>query len=190
MALRRMNSEANDLSPHENRESRRYVRLGREASPLLPWVGSPDPTDADMNELFDFGFASAEGGAEQDDENEDLHKSALDEIDMTEVERKLDGAIAGFQAVDTGSAEKTRISSSVWEDGEKFWESSSLPGDVDTPCKPPAPSRVTELRGDCYGSPGRGKDTIFESVVWNERTPRSIQCTPKSLYDSDGFLRT
>ena len=168
MALRRMNSEVNDFSgqfpSRESRESRRYVRLGREASPLLPWVGSPDPNDScgDMNELFDFGFASAEGGAEEDD-NEEVHTSALDDIDMTEVERKLDGAIAGFQAENSG--ERRDTGSSVWEDGEKYWDSSSLP----------------------TGTPK--KDTIFEGEVW-ATTPRSIQQTPKSLYDSDGFLRT
>jgi hypothetical protein len=113
-----------------------------------------------MNELFDFGFASAEGGAEEDEE---VHTSAMDEIDMTEVERKLDGAIAGFQAENSG--ERRITDSSDWEDGEKFWESSSLPT-----CTPK-------------------KDAIFEGEVW-ATTPRSIQHTPKSLYDSDGFLRT
>lgn len=165
MALRRMNSEVNDFPHRESRESRRYVRLGREASPLLPWIGSPDPNDGcgDMNEIFDFGFASAEGGAEE--EEEESHSSALDDIDMTEIERKLDGAIAGFQVPD--SSEKRRISSSVWEDGEKYWASSPLP-DI-TP----------------------RKDTIFEGEVWAQNSAmRSIQCTPKSLYDSDGFLRT
>jgi hypothetical protein len=157
-----MNSEVNDFPSHESRESRRYVRLGREASPLLPWVGSPDPSDSygDMNEPFDFGFASTEGGAEEDEE---AHTSAMDEIDMTEVERKLDGAIAGFQAAES------RKSSSVWDDRERFWNSSPLPAFEDR-CTPK-------------------KDTIFESVVW-ATTPRSIQNTPKSLYDSDGFLRT
>jgi hypothetical protein len=89
------------------------------------------------------------------------------EIDMTEVERKLDGAIAGFQAADSGE----RRSSSVWKDGEKYWDSTSSPlptvGDKCTP----------------------KKDTIFEGEVW-ATSRRSIQCTPKSLYDSDGFLRT
>ena len=172
MALRRMNSEVNDFPGQStsSRESRRYVRLGREASPLLPWVGSPDPNDscADMDELFDFGFASAEGacGGAEEDRDEELHTSALDEIDMTEVERKLDGAIAGFQTADSG--ERRDTGSSVWEDGEKFWESSPLPG-LDK-CTPK-------------------KDTIFEGEVW-ATSRRSIQCTPKSLYDSDGFLRT
>ena len=167
MALRRMNSEVNDFPDRDSRESRRYVRLGREPSPLLPWVGSPDLNDScgDMNELFDFGFASAEGGAEEHED--DLHTNVMGEIDMTEVERKLDGAIAGFQAAESDCRRDT--SSSVWEDGEKYWASS--------------PPTVTD---DRYTPK---KDTIFESVIW-DRTPRSIQQTPKSLYDSDGFLRT
>ena len=190
IALRRMNSEVNSLSfpssshdhSPQSRESRRYVRLGREASPLLPWTGSPDPADADMNELFDFGFASAEGGAE-DYEGDDVGGSVMDEVDMTEVERKLDGAIAGFRAADSSTAEarvcssvydaSSRVVSSVWDDGEKYWESS------------PPLSESTPTRHDGY------RDVTFEGVVWDRTaTPRSIQCTPKSLYDSDGFLRT
>jgi hypothetical protein len=184
MALRRMNSEVNNPTwdpGQDQRESRRYVRMGREASPLLPWIGSPDPNEScgDMDELFDFGFAAA--GAEDRDDV----PGALDEIDMSEVERKLDGALAGFEAV-PGSDDTIRTlrtedlrkevrSSSVWEDGEKFWdggkeniESSPLPGQKTTPKKEWA---------------GFGSD---ESLL----ARRSIQMTPKSLYDSDGFLRT
>jgi hypothetical protein len=119
-----------------------------------------------MDELFDFGFASAEGACGGAEEDEEVHTSAMYEIDMTEVERKLDGAIAGFQPADSGG--RRNASSSVWEDGEKYWESSPLPG-LDK-CTPK-------------------KDTIFEGEVW-ATSRRSIQCTPKSLYDSDGFLRT
>ena len=111
MALRRMNSEMDNTA---HRESRRYVKLGREASPLLPWIGSPDANDSceDMNQLFDFDFAAdTREGAEE-------HTSALDEIDMTEVERKLDGALAGFDAL-PGSDDTVRElrSSRVWDDG-------------------------------------------------------------------------
>ncbi len=152
-ALRRMNSEANaptySLSTNtltasqsiggeaffvdSNRESRRYVRMGREASPLLPWIGSPDLSEegeVGMGGVFDFGFTTA--GAEADAQ----WASALDDfIDLAEVERKLDGALAGFEAPlasdDTvmGMSEKTdskptdaQKGSSVWEDGEKFWQ--------------------------------------------------------------------
>ena len=168
MALRRMNSEVNDF-PH--RESRRYVRLGREASPLLPWIGSPNPSEScgDMNELFDFGFASA--GAE------DEHKSALDEIDMTEVERRLDGAIAGFDAIPSDDGSQKR-SSSVWEDGERYWEqvhNSRIEGVESSP-----------LRTSDMTTPKKAQGLDDEFLA----TPRSIQMTPKSLYDSDGFLRT
>ena len=168
MALRRMNSEVNAAY---DQESRRYVRLGREASPLLPWIGSPDPNYSceNMVDLFDFDFASDTGsGAEKS-------PSVLDEVDMTEVETKLDGAIAGFEAIPSEQTVKESRSSSVWEDGEKYWEQrasaetafarSGLPFDV-------TPKKHQELDSHLLG------------------TPKSIQNTPKSLYDSDGFLRT
>ncbi|KAK3698139.1 hypothetical protein LTR37_017097 [Vermiconidia calcicola] len=171
MALRRMNSEVNN-TPH--RESRRYVRLGREASPLLPWIGTPDPNEScgDMNELFDFGFASA--GAEEGAEE---YKSALDDIDMTEVEQIIDGALAGFAAPpgsDDTVREQQKRSSSVWEDGEKYWTEQSPQISV-MPSSPLAMD-VTPQKPGSNGS----------LAV----TPRTVQFTPKSLYDSDGFLRT
>ena len=172
MALRRMNSEANDF-PY--RESRRYQRLGREASPLLPWIGSPDLNESceDMNELFDFGFAAA--GAEEE------HRSALDEIDMTEVERKLDGALAGFEAMpsdDTTLQEKR--SSSVWEDGERFWNQRQQES------SPIGVARSSSVPFDDLATPKKDIGLGHGLIA----TARSIQMTPKSLYDSDGFLRT
>ena len=170
MALRRMNSEVNDFL-QQHRESRRYQRLGREASPLVPWIGSPDPNDGcgDMNELFDFGFASA--GVE------DEHTSALDEIDMTEVERKLDGALAGFEAIPSDDAmPRQDRSSSVWEDGEKFWEQEQSSPSIGVAKSSPLP--MPDIN-----TPKKVQGLTITS-------PRSIQHTPKSLYDSDGFLKT
>lgn len=123
MALRRMNSEV-DNTLEASRESRRYARLGREASPLLPWMGNPEFNDeraADMHGFFDFDFASgdAASGAEEHEST-----NALDDVDILEIERKLDGALYGFSAAreeELGSDPRT--SSSVWEDGERFWSS-------------------------------------------------------------------
>ena len=178
MALRRMNSEVNDsfLPLPSQRESRRYVHLGREASPLLPWIGSPEeePCDLDggpgggMDELFDFGFAS--GGAEHDGRDGE-EGTVMDEIDMAEVERRLDGAIAGFDAVPTSEEDRRR--SSVWEDGERYWESQVPRVEVAESSPLPVKNMGTPRKGD-------GLDSAR----------RSIQMTPKSLYDSDGFLRT
>lgn len=168
MALRRMNSEVNDF-PH--RESRRYVHLGREASPLLPWIGSPDPSEscADMNDIFDFDFAaSTEPGAAQEP------LSALDEIDMTEIERKHDGALAGFDAIPSDETVRPHEnrSSSVWEDGERFWEQkeNTAPQFAFVPSSPlPIKANTPRKRAEYDGG---------------------LVATPRSLYDSDGFLRT
>ena len=131
MALRRMNSEI-DV---ESRNSRRYTRLNREPSPLLPWIGSPDPSESCTDSFdFDFGDASAGAGAEVHGGGDigvggydgcgGGHKSALDEIDMTDLDRRLDGALAGFEAGPPSTASKASKgsrASSVWEDGERFW---------------------------------------------------------------------
>ena len=164
MALRRMNSELNNTS---HRESRRYFRLGREASPLLPWISSPDPSEscADMNDLFDFDIATGESGPGAEE-----HRSALDEIDMTQVEKTIDGALAGFEAIPSDDTTQQRGGSSVWEDGERYWEEQQSPSN-------PLPIDLT---------PRKGEVSDRELMA----RPLSIQATPKSLYDSDGFLRT
>jgi len=201
LALRRMNSEVNNptsWSPAQpyaadaeawgwdaGRESKKYVRMGREASPLLPWIGSPEgdaASDAAMDAVFDFGFAAAGGEVGE----AWVATGALDEIDLSEVERRLDGALAGFEAggsddtvlgIDLGlgegggNGEGSKFGeeivwrSSVWEDGERFWQ---IPG----------MSSPLSARGETPR-----KDRLLER-------PMSIQMTPKSLYDSDGFLRT
>lgn len=162
MALRRMNSEVDTTV---DRGSRRFVRLGREASPLLPWIGNPNPdaSYAAMNELFDFDFASdARSGAEE--------YEGLDEVDMTDVERKLDGALAGFGVLPNNNSARRHASISVWEKGEEHWQQDR--------------SLTIGLATD---RPATSQDTPAKSIFGS---PRSIQMTPKSLYDSDGFLRT
>ena len=71
-----------------------------EASPLLPWMGSREEPSESYNaggidELLNFGLASA--GAEHDG-RDGAKRVVIDEIDMAEVERRLDSAIAGFDA--------------------------------------------------------------------------------------------
>lgn len=162
MALRRMNSEVNTIA---DRESRRFVRLGREASPLLPWIGNPNPggSYAAMNELFDFDFASdAKTGAEE--------YGGLDEVDMTDVERKLDGALAGLGVLANDSPARRHASISIWEKGEGHWHQDLSP-----------------KIGLATDRPQFSQETPAKSIFGS---PRSIQMTPKSLYDSDGFLKT
>jgi hypothetical protein len=188
MALRRMNSEANHISvgwDPEQRESRQYVRMGREASPLLPWIGDVETGEdsvGNMKALFDFGFAAADGGAENEGGNElPTCRSALDEIDLAIVERKLDGALAGFEpgSDDTDSVkEQTNdevASRQVWEHGDNFEQDKRWAGFVGKGAE--GISATTPKKRDLLADGG---------AEWKRR---SVQMTPRSLYDCDGFLR-
>ncbi|KAK5107143.1 hypothetical protein LTR62_001701 [Meristemomyces frigidus] len=221
-ALRRMNSEIDvETRGAVNRESRLYVRLNRQASPLLPWTsGEPGLDGAGMdslNDSFDFDFASG-GGAERDDAVGG--KSALDDVDFEALGSRLDGALAGFDAQGVAGnspsppagghghgASKTQIVplQSVWEDGERFWDGRPrfsfdvLPsrGTADVPATPTKrdPHGVGinvegfEDKWERQGSrtPTQRMDNLLGLGV--ER-PSSILRTPRSLYDSDGFLKT
>ena len=209
MALRRMNSEVDQNALDRNRESRRYARLGREASPLLPFIGNPAEAFESCNDLFDFDFGGADAGAGA----EVSVPGALDEVDMTDIERRLEGALAGFDAP-AKSSESEKRSSSVWEDGEKFWEH---PTWEVTPSSP-SPATKYEIdhstlmaatpRMDATLSTPTNVSPRTSAAVDSSRliaaTPRSIvqgangssvytptvRATPRSLYDADGFLRT
>jgi hypothetical protein len=199
-----MNSEIDVESRHANQGSRRYIRMGREASPLLPFI--PSDINESCNDLFDFDFGNFGDTAAGADEHGSLDvapndaRGALDEIDMSALDRQLDGAIAGFD-VDPRSTPPSLQSStpneyrlSVWEDGEKFWEqrpefawpsSTPLPVDV-TPIK--KQSHLTPVGWDCDGSSTPVQRMRDPNTVDTE-PPSSITKTPRSLYDSDGFLR-
>ncbi|KAL9530769.1 hypothetical protein SMMN14_05737 [Sphaerulina musiva] len=162
--LRRMNSE---VKVHRSRASRNYTRLGREASPLLPWIptspeageGQAIHREESSNSLFDFDFDSTNAGAEHQP------GSAMDEIDFESLSIDIQGALAGFddkyrysqalnsspplQARRRGSDKENQDQenqqyqkqqqkqqqqkpqrpimtqqrhSSVWDDGEKYWQ--------------------------------------------------------------------
>ncbi|KAK0325187.1 hypothetical protein LTR82_003468 [Friedmanniomyces endolithicus] len=215
MALRRMNSEIDQTrNLSENRASRRYVRLGREASPLLPWIGSPDFGDGasdSCNDLFDFDFGEmvldVGAGAAEEDGSGNRGKSALDDIDMASLDRRLDGTLAGFEPGPPSSSPPVLDSQrfSVWEDGELFWQkqprfsftasSAPLPGDMDaTPVKKSSAGvwemeqgAMTPVQRLRMPDPLAGGGVGFEDE--GER-PSSIMKTPRSLYDSEGFLRS
>ncbi|KAK5694898.1 hypothetical protein LTR97_009489 [Elasticomyces elasticus] len=218
-ALRRMNSEIDQTRNLDNRESRRYVRLGREASPLLPWIGSPDMGEGgndSSNDLFDFDFGEmvldvGAGASESDEEyGKAGRKSALDDIDIEALDRRLDGALAGFEPSGAPSSSPPVLDNqrfSVWEDGELFWQkqprfsftasSPPQPGSMDiTPVKKstasgawgkdmngPMTTPTQRLRMPDPLARGKGLDA-------NGERPNSIMQTPRSLYDSEGFLRT
>lgn len=178
MALRRMNSEANDSF---GRESRRYTRLGREPSPLLPFIGSPDPADG-CNDLFDFDFASAteatEGGAERD---------SLEKVDMADIERRLERSLSSF-----APNEDCQRSSSVWEDGEKYWD--NMPQYFATAESPVADSSPTTRK--LQSIPEFGRLTTTPIPKLKMYGPEIILDgtlgvgTPGSLYDANGFLKS
>ncbi|GAB7360683.1 hypothetical protein MBLNU230_g0562t1 [Neophaeotheca triangularis] len=219
MALRRMNSEIDcttrSSSPDEipHRGPNRYARLGREPSPLLPFIASPaaaTPNDPGAG-LFDFEFgialsSDADAGAEDQDNDretyDDAKASALDDIDLDALERRISGAVAGFDAQDellpTVPEER---SSSVWEDGERYWEwleqkkqrelrgSFAAGSGVATP---------TGEKGEAMAFTLAGVGTLGGKAGWVPCTPAEKRlrdqsspggATPRSLYDADGFLR-
>ena len=217
LALRRMNSEM-DTSAEHHRASRRYLNgLVREPSPLLPFIGSPDPDTAEgdgygCNELFDFDFghsSDTDAGA----------ASALDNVDLDDFERRLERALAGFDAPPRSSGELSNCAtppkqpgmsdpeeedaaawashphyqahlqqsrnSSVWEDGEKYWQRTSL---STIPGSSPESGRKLD-------TPRSAANVGLEISDWGSwahyrNGGGSIMATPRSLYDAEGFLKT
>ena len=229
VALRRMNSEMDTSS---SRESRRYIHgLSREPAPLLPWVGSEhddEVNESSSSDLFDFDFGARDrhrdvesgaadyryGGYDVDDDDDDANPtSALDNVDLSEVERRLEGALAGFDVPvsspaggssaggKTGRGKEVEVgecsspsppmkgldqecdrSSSVWEDGEDFWNSrkrlSTIPGS--------SPSDAEKAR--IVQTPRMYSTVHGRRVALSLRSPGMVR-TPGSYYDSDGFLK-
>ncbi|KAK6437431.1 hypothetical protein LTR95_006373 [Oleoguttula sp. CCFEE 5521] len=180
LALRRMNSE---IDTSANRQSRRYIHgLTREPSPLLPFIGTPDfDSHGGVEGFFNFDFDPI------DSQTGCGAGGALDEIDVSDIERQLDGAIGGFDVPEHEDGDASgvhleededlvieevelvprglRMGSSVWEDGERFWQRTSL----------------STIPGSSPGATGVGLGVEFGG--------EDAQ-TPKSLYDADGFLRS
>ncbi|KAF7187004.1 hypothetical protein HII31_11613 [Pseudocercospora fuligena] len=190
MALRRMNSEVNC---HRSRGSRTYVRLGREASPLLPYIGGAEREES-KNSLFDFDFESSTSTETTPGKNTGV--SAMDEIDMEIFEKNVEGALKGFDAEYRYSQQKENISpssqhgrrSSVWDDGEKYWtQEESRPSTSGslfpaythaTPTKQKEQVVTTSIDPRLLMTPANGV-----------RSSASMAATPKTLYDADGFLK-
>lgn len=215
-----MNSE---MDTSTSRQSRRYIHgLSREPAPSLPWVGGePDEANESCSDLFDFDFGArgrrdVESGAADhryDDHDDDANPaSALDNVDLSEVERRLEGALAGFDvpvsspasaaSVNSRAAiEEERIeaafsspsptteerdqdrdrSSSVWEDGEDFWDNrkrlSTIPGSSPSDAEKARTVQTPRMYSAVYG---RRAALILRSPD---------MATPGSLYDGDGFLK-
>jgi hypothetical protein len=204
-----MNSE---MDTSTSNQTRRYLHgLSREPAPLLPWIGSPEASES-CNDMFDFDFGSTVGGYDarggaNDGEDEDADPtSALDDVDLSDIERRLEGALAGFDippSVDEVDSEKEEEEaeassprslpeepaqceerpSSVWEDGEMFWNRTSLstiPGSSPSDAEKARTIQTPRMYSAGYGLGSRRS---------HMRTP-SAMATPRSLYDANGFLKT
>ncbi|KXS99058.1 hypothetical protein AC578_6967 [Pseudocercospora eumusae] len=188
MALRRMNSEVNC---HRSRGSRTYVRLGREASPLLPYIGSSGAErEESKDSLFDFDFESSTASVET---TPGKNVCAMDEIDMEIFEKNVEGALKGFDA-EFQEQQKENLGPnarrcSVWDDGEKYWEESR-------------PSTCTSgglFSAYTHATPTKRKEQVVTTSIdprllmtpatTGVRSSASMAATPKSLYDADGFLK-
>lgn len=158
--------------------------------------------------MFDFDFETtsgcdARGGADDGEDENAGPASALDDVDMSDIDRRLEGALGGFEippsvdevVLDEGeeasspvclperTAECEERASSVWEDGEKFWNRTSLstiPGSSLSDAEKARTIPTPRMYSAGYGLGSRRS---------NMRPP-SVMATPKSLYDADGFLRT
>lgn len=193
MALRRMNSEVDTT---RSRESRRYLRLGREASPVLPFTGIPHPSES-CNDLFDFGF----GNTQDDDADSGAARSGhdLEDADVGDWDRRLEHALKevgspteernGRQANPSSDIRDEQRDSSVGEDGEEFWQQRAHPE--------ARSSRVDiSFAGRNEQTPRGGQEQATASHLGGvagsgaAHQSLSIAGTPGSLYDADGFLRT
>jgi hypothetical protein len=172
-ALRRMNSEMDTSTCHQ---SRLYIHgLSRVPAQLSPWVDSES-----SNDTFDFDSGDVHGGADA--------TSALDNVDLSEMERRLEGALAGFDVpVDVGDDEDgdgwegdKKRESSVWENGEKFWNRTSLSTIAgSSPSEVEKAKAGREVSGYAFG--GRARRAHMRSP--------SVMETPRSLYDAQGFFK-
>ncbi|KAH9831101.1 hypothetical protein Tdes44962_MAKER02179 [Teratosphaeria destructans] len=142
----------------------------------------------------------------------DYTRGALDEIDFQSLDRTIDGALAGLQHGPPSTASlRSRASIGVWEEGDKFW---STPGGVDDKenrhpngasggdfkLEPRSPIDISTTSMNV--KTGSGSESVVAStkrggagggydfgLYGEESRPNSISKTPRSLYDSDGFLR-
>ncbi|KAF2803096.1 uncharacterized protein BDZ99DRAFT_547701 [Mytilinidion resinicola] len=155
--LRRMNSDAERGGHGE----RRYLRLGREATlPGLSAVGDDSLWDdsvleterqlSDVHENWEDAIIAEDGEAETGDEGD----QAFIEVAETNGDVQANGAVKGPPEPDfdldtsisksfyNSNVQENR-SSSVWEDGERFWHSTPpRPREAQTPTPSPSPSPV------------------------------------------------
>jgi hypothetical protein len=132
-ALRRMNSDAADAKKEKaGRGERRYLRLGREDSVQLPgdesWLD--DIEDDDQTIELDEEEGRRLVGDVLDDYDEGCTELDVDEsfgnLSLSTIKPNKDTDTTMATEQETASADSKR-SSSIWEDGEKFWSSNTPP---------------------------------------------------------------
>jgi hypothetical protein len=135
-----MNSDAADAKKAKaGRGERRYLRLGREDSVPVPsdesWLDELDESVQELDEeegrrligniLYEFD----EGCTVLDLEEEDITMTSVStlkpptNIEVVEMEMKMEEE----EEDTTAGASSSHRSSSIWEDGEKFWTSNTPP---------------------------------------------------------------
>ncbi|OCL05295.1 hypothetical protein AOQ84DRAFT_413885 [Glonium stellatum] len=200
-ALRRMNSDIKG----DNKGDRRYLRLGREASLALlgeeSWTSFAESAVEDEVRTF----------TNLDDWEGESEKALASDLTPKNGQERQGAGSAGRDEYDSEGAsnlsQPTSLSdaegrsSSVWEDGEKFWASTPSPPPLSPTGTPMAANKAlgTSISSSldtgkaARGSKGAdsvGRDPRRNALAFSINVqPPSTQGTPGSLYDTDGFLR-
>lgn len=217
-----MNSDASDArKDRAGRGERRYLRLGRESSVQLPgdesWLDELDEYEAEGVELDDEEVRRLVGTVlEGSDEETDCWEGDQTVLGLEYTPRAA-GALGGARGVAQedaiAGAEKTE--SSLWDESDAFWSSSTPPQETAKPSVgAKSKKRQFEVAKDEPGTPqespvlgharsgkkqGQGFDVKSERKrsVLGDGTPNvgvrvqvtSPTMTPGSYYDEQGFLR-
>ncbi|KAF2721142.1 hypothetical protein K431DRAFT_346635 [Polychaeton citri CBS 116435] len=209
MALRRMNSEA---ERHKDRDSRRYVRLGREKSVELPFWASNEGVELEIddscNNLFDFAFASGEtegpsGKAQSMSSIDNLRENGWerDEAKSFKADSLDGGNDEGERRGSRGHAITSStaippvpplpINSRLLKETSRTSNNSEKTGNSSSTTPKPAKVQKQQDIGVAITSPVSETDTTPRSCTQQqtEQLASSVQATPQSLYDNSGFLR-
>lgn len=128
-----MNSDASDARKERSgRGERRYLRLGRESSMQLPgdesWLDELDDYEAEGEELNDEEVRRLVGTVledwDEDDDVEDIDRTVLD-LENTPRAAKALGGGPGVREDAIAGAEGSE--SSIWDESDAFWSSSTPP---------------------------------------------------------------
>ncbi|KAJ4347744.1 hypothetical protein N0V95_005146 [Ascochyta clinopodiicola] len=221
--LRRMNSDASDARKEKaGRGERRYLRLGRESSVQLPedesWLDELDEYEAEGVELDDDEVRRLVGSVLEDwddeaDDTYDAYENAVLDLDTTPRAAQALGGARGVYADDTISG-ADQSTSSIWDESDAFWSSSTPPLQQSRfqPSPKPAKKRHFQVAKDpspqespVLGNPKNSAKARRSCEQRSERKRSALgdgtpnvgarahlspsTTTPGSYYDEQGFLR-